>query len=253
MRVAWVHPTWRDLVIERLAGDAALRRHFLGRCGPHGVVLALSTGGGAAGERRLPLICDDEDWDAVGDRIYTLVPELEHPELAMILTAVRGALHEARRSDAAAALDEGRALARLTLQRTASVWEAANAAVSLECVDAWLLLSADLDPPLWPGFLAMTWAELLPTRMPDPGDLAEAQRFSDWIGLCDAMAAFSPELLSQLGHGEEQAELLRTFRERARHEPERVAEIVEWREWERADLRAQLDADSVVRRVLVDL
>src|SRR6185437_13150817 len=73
VRVAWVHPTWRDLVIERLAADAELRHRFLGRCGPHGVVLALSTGGGARGERRLPLLRDDKDWDAVGDRIYALV------------------------------------------------------------------------------------------------------------------------------------------------------------------------------------
>ena len=49
MRVAWVHPTWRDLVIERLAADAELRRRFLARCGPHGIVLALSTSGGAEG------------------------------------------------------------------------------------------------------------------------------------------------------------------------------------------------------------
>jgi hypothetical protein len=42
MRVAWVHPTWRDLVIERLAADATLRRRHRG---PHEILLALSTGG----------------------------------------------------------------------------------------------------------------------------------------------------------------------------------------------------------------
>jgi hypothetical protein len=45
MRVAWVHPTWRDLVVERLAADATLRRHVPRHRGPHEILLALSTGG----------------------------------------------------------------------------------------------------------------------------------------------------------------------------------------------------------------
>ena len=56
MRVDWVHPSWRDLVIESLADDAAARRHFLARCGVDGAALALSGGGGAAGERERPLL-----------------------------------------------------------------------------------------------------------------------------------------------------------------------------------------------------
>jgi hypothetical protein len=251
MRVAWVHPTWRDLVIERLAGDAQLRRHFLAHCGPHGIALALSTGGGARGERQLPLICDDEDWDAVGDRIYALAPDLEHAEAAAVLTAVRGALHALVNADAAA--DEARALARTALDRTASVWQAAHTPVTLECVDAWLLLTTCLDPPVWPRFLAMTWAELLPTDLPDPGDLTEAQRFTDWIGLCDSMAGFSPKLLAQLGYGEDHDKLVRAFRNRSRDEPERVTEIIQWRESEERDARAQRDSDHLIRRVLADL
>ena len=120
MRVAWVHPTWRDLVIERLASDAALRRHFLGHCGPHGVVLALSTAGGAEGERPLPLIAGDEDWDALGDRIYALVPELEHAELGAGARRDRAALAGARPRAPMLAPARRRALARMALERTAS-------------------------------------------------------------------------------------------------------------------------------------
>jgi hypothetical protein len=53
--VTWVHPSWRDLVIDELAADADARRRFLARCTIDGLVLALSTGGGASGERALPL------------------------------------------------------------------------------------------------------------------------------------------------------------------------------------------------------
>ncbi len=76
MRIEWVHPTWRDLVIETLIADDRARRHFLRRTGVHGVELALSTAGGRAGARRLPLIQTDADGDALADRLYELVAEL---------------------------------------------------------------------------------------------------------------------------------------------------------------------------------
>ena len=249
-----MHPTWRDLVIERLAADAELRHRFLSRCGPHGIVLSLSTSGGAEGERRLPLICDDEDWDAVGDRIYVLVPELEHGELVGIFAAIGRALRELIREDPHRA-GEARALARMALERSDSVWTAANAPVPLDCVDAWLGLSKHLDPVRWPGFLAPTWAELLPTELPDPDDLAEVQRFTDWMTLSELVGSFSVELLGELGYGSTQGELRRAFRDRRRWEQERQMRIGEW-PISTADIdesRAQRMTDSVIRRVLNDL
>lgn len=249
-----MHPTWRDLVIERLAGDAELRRHFLGHCGPHGVALALSTAGGAEGKRRLPLIRDDEDWDALGDRIYALVPELEHAELVAVFAAIGLALRELIRELPARA-GEARALARMALERTASMWEAAHAPVPLDCVDAWLGLSKHFDPVVWPGFLAVTWAELLPTTLPDPDDLPEVQRFTDWVTLAELAGSFSPDLLGLLGYGSAQGRLRREFKERERLERERRVLTGESPEpaWESEDSRAQRIARGVVRRVLVDL
>jgi hypothetical protein len=53
MRVEWLHPSWRDLVIEHLAGDADARARLLTGCSGHGVLLALSFGGGEHGDREL--------------------------------------------------------------------------------------------------------------------------------------------------------------------------------------------------------
>jgi hypothetical protein len=241
-------------VIERLAGDPELRRHFLGHCGPHGIALALSTSGGAEGERQLPLICDDEDWDAVGDRIYALLPELEHAELVAVFAAIGLALRQLIRELPARA-GEARALARMALERTASMWEAANAPVPLDCIDAWLGLSKHFDPVVWPGFLAVTWAELLPTKLPDPDDLTEVQRFTDWVTLADLAGSFSPDLLGELGYGSAQGKLRSTFNDLERRERERRVQIGESPvpAWESEDLRAQRISKGVVRRVLVDL
>lgn len=252
MRVAWVHPTWRDLVIERLAGDAELRRHFLGHCGPHGVVLALSTGGGAAGERVLPLVVGDEDWDALGDRIYAVIPELDHAELAAVLRAVRAALMTVRPDRSPTAAGEAGALARMALERSAATWEATGAPVLLDCVDAWLSLSAALDPRVWPTFLTATWADLLPVGLPEPQDLAEVQRFTDWVTLCDLLSEFSLELLGELGFSGQHNTLIRRFREG----PPGESKLRLWSgdpPAPRAEDRAGQFADTTVRRVLADL
>ena len=253
MRVAWVHPTWRDLVIERLADDALLRRHFLNNCGPHGIALALSTRGGAEGGRQLPLIGCDEDWDAVGDRIYAMAPELDARETTIVLTAIDDLL-EAARDDPMLA-GECAALAGMVLARFGEMWAGAHAIVALPCIDAWLSVAARLNPRPWPTFLAATWAELLPVDLPDPADLPEVQRFTDWRTLCDVVATFSPDLLDDLGYGAPQRALMRAFRERRHKELQRLAQVGASPVSETfiAESRARTMDDHVVRRVLADI
>lgn len=252
MRVAWVHPTWRDLVIERLSQDAALRRHFLDHCGPHGIALAMSTGGGAEGGRQLPLIAGDEDWDAIGDRIYALGPDLDARETATVLTALDQLL-EVTVGDAMLA-GEGAALARMVLERFGELWNAAHAAIPLPCIDAWLSAAARLDPRPWPTFLATTWAELLPVALPDAGDLPEMQRFIDWGTLCGIVETFSFDLLDELGYGEPQRAIVRAFQNRRRDELDRLALRGAAPAWSSVeDTRARRLSENVVRRVLADL
>ncbi|MGH2915735.1 MAG: hypothetical protein ACRDMX_12195 [Solirubrobacteraceae bacterium] len=204
MRVQWVHPTWRDLVIERLAIDRPLRRRFLARCGLHGTLLALSVAGGADGQRRLPLIGSDEDWDAVGDRLYALIPKLEEAELAATLSAIEIALVEMTRGEA---LGEARVLARAALTRSAERWQDECEPIPLFLLEAWLALSGRLHPPSAPPSLAATWAALLPARVPALDDEGELARFVDWLTLCEILSAFSPRLLRSLSGESERIEL----------------------------------------------
>jgi hypothetical protein len=85
MRVTWVHPSWRDLVIDHVAADPESRRAFLRATELPGLELALSTGGGKAGERELPLLVDDEDWDALGDAVHRLCREAPEKRIRRIL------------------------------------------------------------------------------------------------------------------------------------------------------------------------
>lgn len=218
-----MHPTWRDLVIERLAADAGLRRHFLARCGPHGLALALSSAGGAHGDRRLPLVLADDDWDAIGDRIYALVPELEDAEVMTVLGAL-GQACDAVTNDPLGA-GEAHALARMAVERLGELWESGHAVLPLPAIEAWLDVAARLNPRPTPTFLAPTRAELLPARLPDAGDLAEVQRFTDWVVLCELLERCSGDALESLGFGAGQRALIQAVRARAHEEADRLALI----------------------------
>jgi hypothetical protein len=213
MRVAWVHPTWRDLVIERLGTDPVMRRHFLAHCGVHGIVLALSVAGGAGGERRLPLLVGDDDWDAIGDRLHALAPELEPAELTVLLEALAATLDELENG---ADANETQALSALVLARVARGWDAGHAVLPLPALGAWLRLARRLQPPPEPPSLAVTWAELLPARAPDPGDIPEVQRFTDWLILCRLLA---PEQLAPLGWSPDQMAPIAGFIDRVAADP----------------------------------
>jgi hypothetical protein len=205
VRIEWVHPTWRDLVIGMLIDDERARRHFLRRCGVHGLELALSTAGGAAGERTLPLIRTDQDWDALTDRLYVLVTELEPQDVIAALAALSAAL------DHLSGEPEATALADTVLSRTAVLWNASRKPIAIDLLDSWLSLGALLDPRPTPPELSVTWAGLLPTRTPRRDDRVAIERFADWLVLCQLLRDYDHQLLEQLGFSADQLALALAF------------------------------------------
>jgi hypothetical protein len=142
--VGWVHPSWRDLVIDELRGHDQERRRFLRACGVHGAMLALSQEGGAAGERVLPLLFGDGDWDALGDRIAELVRELDDHDVAHLLLAVRRSLG-ARLPPPAEV--EARSLADYVLNATRRAWDARLAPLPLALLEHLIAAAGTLAGP----------------------------------------------------------------------------------------------------------
>ena len=198
MRIEWVHPSWRDLVIEHLADDTTARRRFLSRCSVHGAALALSVAGGRDGKRQLPLMINDADWDALTDRIYLLVPTLDTLDLGAVLSSIEQAV---RRSDGDRNSVELIALAHSVLQRLASIWDGATVPVPLAALGGWFALAGSLAPqptPPSPPDLTRTWAELFPAVTPDLADRASTERFADWLALADLLREYQPAELERL-------------------------------------------------------
>jgi hypothetical protein len=220
MRVAWVHPSWRDLVIEHLGSSPDARERFLRNCSVHGALLALSLGGGLRGERQLPLLRHDADWDALTDRLYTLVPELEPTELFGLFDALALTIDDASGTSTA---PEANALAAGVLVRLAAVWTTTRKPTPLPPLEGWFTLAKRLSPRPQPPAIPITWAELLPTAPPRLSDRPSLERFADWLTLADLLMDHDPQLLADLGFPGHTERFCEQFLDLLDPEPGRVA------------------------------
>lgn len=203
-RVAWVHPSWRDLVIEELATDADARRAFLRDCSVEGILLALSTGGGVTGERSLPLLIDDADWDLVGDRAAGFLSELDDPAIVRLLMALSEAHSVASERQTA----ELEALAGSVLEQLARRWNSAHRVIPVGVLAVWFELASQLRQRLPEPELAPTWVEHLPADRVDISDQSDLMRVDDWLALAALIREHRPQMLAAFGFPERQAEVL---------------------------------------------
>ncbi|MBD0329063.1 MAG: hypothetical protein ICV64_03055 [Thermoleophilia bacterium] len=221
--VAWVHPSWRDLVIAELARDAAARRRFLEQCGLEGMLLAVSVAGGVAGERALPLLVDDADWDLLAARLEGMTPELDEPAAIRLLGSLAAAL-DADVPERAG--HELAALAERALETAAAAWNGCRVAPAVGALESWLALAARVpDPPAAPQ-LARTWFELVPTDAVDLGSRDELARFDEWLALVEVLGRLAPDELDRLRFPEAQRHILDEFVRAAATAPAETEELV---------------------------
>jgi hypothetical protein len=204
--IGWVHPSWRDLVIEELHNDATARRRFLSACGVDGAMLALSHQGGARGERTLPLLVCDADWDTLGDRLGQLLRDLEDQDLARVLLAVAQTLADV--VDDAQQI-EAESLATYLLETSRARWERERRPLPAFLLDAWYTLSDHVHTPVEAPRLLDTWAELHPgSSLLRHPDRAELMRAEEWLALAQTVLDHDPTTLHRLGFYDRDRELL---------------------------------------------
>lgn len=203
--VTWVHPSWRDLVIDQLCGDSEARQTFLRRCSIHGIALALSVGGGGEGERVLPLLSSDGDWDALTDRVLELLPELDSFELSRLLTVVGDVPATDLGEHATRELN---ALRRTVLDRLRDQWDAEGSAIPIVVLDAWFAAEAKLSPPLAVPALGPTWIEVLPVGGFDVHSDSDLSRWEDWVALVRLLTAYRRDELKPFGYPGRQLDAL---------------------------------------------
>ncbi len=205
--VTWVHPSWRDLVIEELIDDPAARRRFLRESSIEGILLAVSTAGGSSGERLLPLLRADADWDALSDRLAVLVHNLDEPDLTRLL----GALAEAQAALQGGDRREVEAIATYVLNLVVRGWHRDHVVIPVGLLASWFELAGTLaEAPAAPE-LAPTWIELLPTDRVDPSSPSDLARLDDWTALAELLGEHAPVALAAFGFPDEHREVIGAF------------------------------------------
>ncbi|MBV8216965.1 MAG: hypothetical protein JO325_00760, partial [Solirubrobacterales bacterium] len=193
-----------DLVIGELGDDAAARQRFLSACGIYGVMLAVSQQGGSAGERSLPLLIADDDWDTLGDRIAELLGELEDQDVARLLLALR----ETLRGDLAPGQQpEVESITRYALGATRRAWHKQARPLPVFLVEAWYVTAAALPERVDPPSMTRTWTELHPSRSALVGGFSarDLQTLEEWLALAQILLAHDPAALARTAfHGDDQ-------------------------------------------------
>jgi hypothetical protein len=181
MKVTWVHPSWRDLVIDRLAESPERRRAFLSASTLPGIELALSVAGGASGDRRLPFIRDDEDWDALGDAVHRLCAEAAQDELGRLLDALADVLADAGARERA----ELEALAGMALDTVGRRLDREAAVIDVGLLARWHALATELQQATRAPDPRHTLAALDPIGA-QPADAASVRRLADHLAVLEA-------------------------------------------------------------------
>lgn len=180
-RFDWVHPSWRDVVIEHLMDHPGDRRRFLSRCGVDGLALALSVSGGRAGERRLPLLQRSDDWTAVRLRAVQLVPAIDDLERRRLLAALRG-LSEAVPAGPLRA--EKTRMQREVLETLVAAWNAQAAPIAQGSLEVFYLVSLEVRPLVAGPHLDSTWDALADQLIADDDfDAGDADRALEFLAL----------------------------------------------------------------------
>ena len=222
--IEWMHPSWRDLVIDHLASDDQARERFLLRCGLQGFLLALSSAGGATGQRQSPLLIRVEDWDA----LITSIPRVIESD-ARAAMSILATLHEAlsrvqKPQNGNSGNPKLISLTETTLTYLREHWSK-NGVESAPVLDRYYSIS-ELLPSLAPSpDLRQSWKAYSADGLAeidkfDPDEIdVSLDSFGEWMDLASTISANEPRFLRQVGfpgqYRNTLSELIPTLRERA--------------------------------------
>ena len=88
----WIHPSYRDLVVDELSADPVYRKSFLEHSSIRGIKLALSQAGGSSGQRQMPLMTTPEDWEIFEQRCHKIANNGDDTELNQLIVLLSGSL-----------------------------------------------------------------------------------------------------------------------------------------------------------------
>jgi hypothetical protein len=215
----WMHPSWRDLVIDYLANSPKVRLDFLKRCGIDGIQLALSGAGGAEGERTRPLLVSDEDWQSLQQAIQVQINNEQDAAVHGILSSLLEALLQEEYSTGDPINITVKSLLVMAANATTLArkrWDHSHAPIELETIEVYRQLSELLDPlppmpqliPTWKEYWEHAGSEL--SFDPTQGEVS-TYYITKWTDLVTCIQRAEPRLLMQIKFPDSCLEEITTF------------------------------------------
>jgi hypothetical protein len=197
--IAWIHPSYRDLVIESISKNPGMRLRYLERGGMPAISLALSQAGGATGQRIFPLMIDDESWKSLEkaciDQLRNGPKEDETSILATMISSTTGdPPHRDRLERLANAICE-------TLRQK---WDEAGSKIGLARLEQFYTLaersSQYLPSPDLTSTWEAAWEEVRSVIYDSSTDsFSSPDELVEWAGLCDLIQKNEPRFLRRVG------------------------------------------------------
>jgi hypothetical protein len=212
--VDWIHPSYRDLVIEELERDAPASEQFLQKCSWVGLQLTLSIAGGDKGQRRYPLMTSDKSWTILQDRLVSLLKNTKSDyEIREILQAVRASL------DGTSGMEDVRTRLARIINACCDTFRARvnNGQIKISTrllKEYYDLTMAIIPPPPMPDLYSL-WKDVqtgFESLLRNAGDaLIEEEALSRWISVIQIMLKTDRRLLIQDGYPDRYDDLIETL------------------------------------------
>ena len=197
--VEWIHPSYRDLVIEQLRDGGSLKSEFLNRMNTAGIKLALSEAGGATGRLRFPLVNSAKDWDILEERSLHVARNSGTEHCTTLLTIVTEALDCSVGQDRTAVQRILKAICRILRER----WDSDQVELDASAINAYAAASERASPMEPMPALEASWHAAVQRLQFQLGSdevdfLFEVESLDEFLSVVEAIQNSEPRLLRRV-------------------------------------------------------
>jgi hypothetical protein len=198
--IDWMHPSYRDLVIDELSADAGLQHEFLSSMGLSGIKLAISDTGGKEGDRFFPLMNLPDSWDILEARCQSLVRSGDVSASVELITALHSARKEIRDTTQAHRLT---AILLQVCEDARRRWNATREPLSSSDLDAYVIATTDLRPLPPLPILDPSWERAectLRKELEESGEvlMSNPSAIREWLAMASVILNAEPRFLKQI-------------------------------------------------------
>jgi hypothetical protein len=218
-KVDWIHPSYRDLIIEELAGDPNVQRVFLRGASLEGIKLALSDASDRIGARKFLLLGSKENWEILLTKCSELASKGSKREIVDLLEVLSST---ATQTDISADREHVLLILREVCQSACVRWNTTTEKLSANDLRAYCRASTIVTPlPPIPDLTSSWLLDLQTFRnhlsiCESRETIIDPDKLTNWVELVEVIEHNEPRFLRQV-----------SFPEKYNDEPARLMELIQ--------------------------